>query len=199
MTIGHVLPVSRLGMGVLLMGALMAVSGCNGASAARPAPELGAGFSYTATSDGNRFRKACPSGVRCDADFDYHALVYEDQRLKVTLFFKPELAHGYSLDNFREHFQYARIQYEASPGSSPDRRILAEARVKGPDVAFRSYTHETLTIGVQGHRFRRVVERQSSDPGCRNGDIAGQCSDMRAVEAPYRITIKAVTPDPEPG
>lgn len=190
---------SRFGPGVLLISAVLGLSGCSsGAGAAPSAPELSSGFSYAASNQGNRLRKACPRGVRCDAGFDYHALAYEDQRLEVTLFFDAELANGYSLDGFREYFQYARIQYEANTGSEPDARVLAETKAKRSDVGFRSYTKGTLHIVIEGNGFRRIVEQRSSDPGCRTGDIAGQCSDMSFVEAPYRITIKAGTPRSEP-
>lgn len=184
------------GLAVALVATAVSLSGCADPSAATPsqALTLASGFDYSVTGSPGALKLACPQGVRCDARFDYHALAYEDAHLRVNLFFDAQLAEGYSLEAFRKYFQYAKIQFEPEPASTPGTRVLGEATADRSEVTFLSYEDRRLAMQIQGPAFLRVVERRSPDPDCRTGDIAGQCSDMHRVDAPYAITIHAETP-----
>ena len=139
----------------------------------------------------------CPVGAVCDENFTYRAYSFEDRDLRVYLSFDPGVVDNYSLESFRENFNYLNFSILFPEKATADSRFYYSNRnpirdlgtTSGEGLEFTMNSYENgLLKGVIAGTIHEITEAiTSNDPNCMTGDIAGQCFRSHEVNIPFSV------------
>lgn len=139
----------------------------------------------------------CPVGAVCDENFRYRAYAFEGRDLRVYLSFDPDVVRNYSLESFRENFNYLNFSILFPEKATADSKFyynnrnpireLGTISEEGLEFTMDSYENGVLK-GVIAGTIHEITEAiTSNDPDCMTDDIAGLCFRSHEVNIPFSV------------
>ncbi len=142
---------------------------------------------------------SCPIGVVCDENFDYRAYKFENTRLFFYISFAPTIIDNYSLESFRDNFNYLNFYIYFPERNKKNSQFyyfnknpiwqLNESADNDLEFTLDSYENGNLK-GVLKGTITEITNRiHSNSSDCMSGDEAGICFKTEEADMPFTVNF----------
>jgi hypothetical protein len=148
------------------------------------------------TEKGEKLEIACPVGVRCDENFDYRAYYFNNTHFYFYISFDPNIINNYSLESFREYFNYLNFSIYFPERNTTNSEFLysnitpvrqLNKYENNIEFTIDSYENGNIQGTIKGTITEIDEVIHSDSPDCYIGDMLGICIETEEANIPFRV------------